>query len=333
MCNDVISVPNSYLIKPGASTGAVETGTCRYEICPANSDICRIKYQFDQLTLAAPILGTAGTNEPTLTRSIGSCQSDSLVIGNGISSSPVICGTNTGQHMIMDSDGMGCHTVNIRIGAAPAAAMWDIHVTQHDCKDLTVLETTAGPKGCLQYFLGDANGAGRIDNFGYPGTGFATPETFGGAVTHLQNQQYTICIRRFMQSTRICYNEAVTVITPSIANQNSFGLSTSPNPAAQPATDEQCETDFITIPFGVASTTAAGFAGLANSAFRFCGNFFNNQATQTAGATVCSRSLPFIVGVNFDNSEEQVAGTDTSTGESGAAPTGTVGFHLQFTQS
>merc|ERR1712110_58009 len=73
MCNDVISVPNSYLIKPGASTGAVETGTCRYEICPANSDICRIKYQFDQLTLAAPILGTAGTNEPTLTRSIGSC--------------------------------------------------------------------------------------------------------------------------------------------------------------------------------------------------------------------------------------------------------------------
>ena len=96
----------------------------------------------------------------------------------------------------MDSDGESCNNVNIVIGSSTTTTrVWDIAVTQYSCIDTTLLENTAGPKGCLQYMTGDKNGAGRIDNFGSD----PTLTTFGASVTHLANQQYNICIRYYLQ--------------------------------------------------------------------------------------------------------------------------------------
>merc|ERR1719229_1435508 len=107
----------------------------------------------------------------------------------------------------MDSDGDACNTININIGAG-ATSRWSIAVTQYDCLDMTALENTAGPKGCLQYHLGDAAGAGNLDNFGYVGTPPAN-EAIGNTVTHLQDQNYKICMRRHAQMSRICYEVRV----------------------------------------------------------------------------------------------------------------------------
>ena len=95
-CGDSSSVNSTYLI----SGTVASSSSCSYEICPANSNICRIKFQFTKLTLADPGLATAGASTANVGDSIGACSTDSLHIstsgtGNG---SPVICGTNTGQH-------------------------------------------------------------------------------------------------------------------------------------------------------------------------------------------------------------------------------------------
>ena len=100
--------------------------------------------------------------------------------------------TDNSFAVIMDSDGKSCNNVNIVIGSSTTTTReWDIAVTQYSCVDTTLLENTAGPKGCLQYMTGDKDGAGRIDNFGSD----ITLTTFGASVTHLANQQYNICIR------------------------------------------------------------------------------------------------------------------------------------------
>ena len=92
----------------------------------------------------------------------------------------------------MDSDGETCHNLNINVGSTTTTRSWDIHVTHYDCKDLTMLENTAGPKGCLQYHLGSSTGTGRIDNFNYVGASWPASPT---SPQHLINQEYNICMR------------------------------------------------------------------------------------------------------------------------------------------
>ena len=49
----------------------------------------------------------------------------------------------------------------------------------------------AGPPGCLQYYTATT---GLFKNFGYPSSN--TASTTADSTTHLQNQNYDICIRR-----------------------------------------------------------------------------------------------------------------------------------------
>jgi len=326
-CGATISQNNTFLIKDSVDASS----SCTYKICPTSKNVCRIKFQFDALTLADPIAGTAGDAGTTGSgNSVGACNTDMMFISGGSgNASPVICGTNTGQHMIMDSDGKdtSCNTININIGAGSTSAKWTIAVTQYDCVDMTALENTAGPEGCLQYHLGDKDGAGRVDNFGYPGVSW--PTTIGSAVTHLQDQKYNVCIRRHAKSTTICYTvvPAGAVAPGSASDQGGFGLSAQADDVAKSAVDAGCTTDFITIPNGAATGTIA--------AFKFCGSYLNNAATATiTNAVVCSNQTPFEIGVNFDGSELVEAGkTKASETETLLFPSGLVGFHLTFAQS
>jgi len=326
-CGDTSNQNNTFLIKANQPASS----SCTYKICPKSDNVCRIKFQFDALTLAAPVLGTAGTPVMGAASAIGACATDSFSITGGTgNASPIICGTNTGQHMIMDSDGDACNTININIGAGSTSS-WNIHVTQYDCTDMTLLENTAGPKGCLQYHLGNGaatgatapDGTGSIDNLGFPAD---TTATLDGATTHLQNQNYNICIRRVGTFTRICYTVQAAG-TASATDHDGFGLSTQAMTTAMSAVDGGCTTDFITIPNG------QEMAAINAPAFKFCGNFLDNNAiAQAANAVVCSNVQPFIIGVNFDGSELQ-GNTDTTDDETILFPAGTVGFHFAFAQS
>jgi len=331
-CGDTSRENNTYII----SDTIAASSSCQYTICPCTKNVCRIKFQFDDLTLAAPTVATAGASVANTGASVGACNTDSMMISGGTGNgSPIICGDNTGQHMILDSDGNGdtCHDVNLNFGAGNAARSYSIRVTQYDCVDMTALENTAGPKGCLQYHLGDMNGAGNLDNFGYVGTPPAN-EAIGNTVTHLQDQNYKICMRRHAQMSRICYEVRVAgaaMPMAAMADQGSFGVSVSTDMemAAKSAVDSNCLTDFITIPNGV----AMGEANLAMAAYKFCGRFLNNQDSMASPSVkVCSRAKPFVVGVNF-GAGEIIGGTMMGfDDETTLMPTGTVGFHLSYTQ-
>jgi len=96
--------------------------------------------------------------------SIGDCADDAFSVSSpGHSGSPVICGFNSGQHMIVDAS-EECHTVAFHLGsAASTSRTWDIKVTQYYCGE----ESVAGPQGCLQYFTGDT---GTVSSFNFPTT-------------------------------------------------------------------------------------------------------------------------------------------------------------------
>jgi len=117
----------------------------------------------------------------------------------------------------------------------------------------------------------------------------------------------------------------------SASAQGAFGLSKNGGTdTVQAEIDDGCDSDFITIPLAVASGVGAG--DITASAFRICGRNLNNQEAGTA-VTVCSRVLPFVMGVKFDAMEVEATATQAlENDESVGPPTGYVGFHLQFKQ-
>ena len=169
---------------------------------------------------------------------IGACTTDSFTISSpGHVGSPLICGLNSGQHMIIDSSGNACQEINVNIGAsATTTRSWDIYVTQYTCGQ----EDEAGPRGCLQYFK-DTTGTVKSFNFNPSNTAAAAIDT---STTHLQNQHYDICVRREAGYCYICY-----IPFNSIAGGASYGVgfAAADNAAAKSAGGTRCMDDYIAV--------------------------------------------------------------------------------------
>ena len=134
--------------------------------------------------------------------------------------------------VILDSTGSDCQKINFNIGASTGTTRsWDIFVTQYSCGQ----EDEAGPPGCLQYYTGST---GLVKSFGYltSNTNAATSE----ATTHLQNQNYNVCVRREKGMCYICWSEW--------DSDDSFGLSLSDTAAiAKANTGSDCSLDYIVV--------------------------------------------------------------------------------------
>ena len=197
---------------------------------------------FQTLSLADSVVSTAKATGDTLVRDhgTGDCVTDTMTISSpGKIGSPIICGYNTDQHMILDV-GLGCQQVNFNIGATTSTRSWDIYVTQYTCGQ----EDLGGPPGCLQYHTGTT---GLLKNFGYPSSNSATATDV--STSHLQNQMYQICIRRSSGYCYICYGS-----WNSIQASMSFGLSNpsacsgnSCTTASNAGLGTACSTDYITV--------------------------------------------------------------------------------------
>lgn len=324
-CNTTSSENNTYLVQ---SSSTSITSPCNYKICPCNTNICRIRYDFNTLTLATPPALTALLTAETPSNAYGMCDTDAFSINNpGGAGSPIICGTNTGYHMILDSDGLNCQDANFLIGTTTTTTRaWTIRVTQYGCDQ----QDEAGPPGCLQYYTSSSN---YIQNFGFP-TGWSS-----GSATltymHLVNQHYNICVRRVSGYCYVCFNAAG---SDKSAPTSTFSVSSSPSTtAAQGAIDYPCVTDYVMIPGGsvatVADDTSTGEIADNQYAMRICGRFFSAISADTNNSTVCTKTTPFMVGVHFDQ-YERCAGTadNTSTCELLTAPQGGVGFKLLYWQ-
>jgi hypothetical protein len=267
-------------------------------------------------TVAAGALTTNGG-------AIGDCITDQFSLSSpGNVGSPVICGVNAGQHMIVDASD-ACSVASFNIGGTTTPREWDIKVTQYACGDLQ-----GGPEGCLQYFTGTS---GKVSSFNFPTT---TP--IGSTTTHLSSQRYSMCFRQEQGFCSICFTTSTT-ITPALttpAIQSSFGLSVSPLAAlAEAGVDQSCTSDYLLIQSATSSPAVT-----TNTRDRLCGRIFDTTPNSAiTGHSVCTSVIPFQIG--FVSNANEATGrlplpvvNDPTTNEQDLAPGGIVGFSLNYVE-
>jgi len=354
-CGGTTAENCTYLQQEASNSPRFDSDTlntqCSYKICPQTSSVNRIKLELRTFTIAPPgvpdPLDGKSANSELANRQIGQCADDTFSVGNA----PIICGANSGQHMIVDTDGSSCVTALFSWGQATQSRSYTIHVIQYESTN-----EMGGPPGCLQFFTG---ATGLVQTFNWQTTTTST---------HLANQNYDVCVRKMIGMCVICWSPET---TGAGTDTGSFGVSNGQNSGdgtpKSAAGQTQCTTapdpgadsvDFIIIPNGVSNGGAnnpnvvpgAGINtntvadDLANAESEFCGRYFNPAGAQDTDGSICSRSVPFKLGVRFDGfeaapgdgeadfdmqSKQETSGDDVATG---TLPLGTMGFSLGFTQ-
>jgi len=312
-CGATSSQNNTYAIKTSYST-STDSDPCTYTICKCSSSICKIRIDFDTMVLAAPF-STSSTAVAADSGKTGDCIYDTLSITNpGGSSPPVICGTNTGQHMFVPaSDSCNVMDINIDTGTSTTTRQWQMKFTQYECGNQMAPELD-----CLQYHTADI---GTIASYNYDLSATTAVST---SQTHLSSQYYDICFRRQRGYCSICFSPQITGTAATAAG--SFGLSASSDgPAQKGAVGTQCsgitassaiaanaigDGDYIEI---VNLQPSIGTTGTVSNIGRVCGSWFNTADAQTAHITACSWSTPFKVGVHFDEDDSIGATADVAS--------------------
>merc|ERR1712241_261922 len=342
-CGSTTSDNCTYLNQDSSTDPSTDEGSttaCSYKICPRSTDITRIRLDMTSFTISGPVTNTEATGTgitQTDASSIGACAEDSFTVSGGTSNVPVICGSNDGQHMIVDTDGSGCVTAMFNYGSATTARAYTIHVLQYSSSN-----EMGGPPGCLQFYTGTT---GTVKTFNY----VTATETTS---THLQNQDYNVCVRALADMCSLCWLPS-TVGTSATPTRGSFALSNGGSTSAAngaaagvlSGSGAACADDYVIIPQGV--TTAA----IANSATipvrangeRFCGRRFNPSVTGVQpDVSICSSSKPFKMTVVTDGGELATTAAAVQTGATNegsisaanaADNRGTLGFSLTFTQN
>ncbi|XP_059087177.1 uncharacterized protein LOC131883677 [Tigriopus californicus] len=331
-CGSTFSENCTYLTQEATS---MVSSSCVYTICKCSSDICRIRFDMTSFSIGGPVVGTTETVAANA-GAIGDCTTDQFsVTAPGGVGSPVICGFNSGQHIIVDASDQ-CHKAAFTLSGSAATRSWDIKVTQYTCS-----QQEGGPDGCLQYFTGTS---GTISSFNFPTASAAV----SAQTTHLSNQCYNICIRRESGRCAICYvpNFADSIAGAIISSQVAFGLSVSPAAIAESATGADCTTDYLLIPgaqdvIGPAMPLAQEVA-MSGLQGRICGRVLSSMTGKGLGdaylvgtpamqISVCSQATPFVITFKTDDNEVET-GADALTAEVKVAPGGIIGFSLDYQQ-
>jgi len=345
-CGGTTAENCTYLQQEASNSPRFDSDTldtqCSYKICPQTSSVNRIKLELRTFTIAPPGVPTAldgaAVGTDFMNTNIGQCIDDTFSAGN----SPIICGTNSGQHMIVDTDGESCVTALFSWGLATQSRSYTIHVIQYESTN-----EMGGPPGCLQFFTG---ATGLVQTFNWQ---TATTST------HLANQNYDVCVRKMIGMCVICWAPETTGVVDTTTG--SFGVNNGGSAAiaAMSASGADCgadadddSNDFVIIPSGVAHTAQlVAPGGILNTATvvanaigedKFCGRYLAAGAAAAGDTSVCSRVTPFKLGVRFDDFEATggaagaVANADTQEASGPVAnsnnPLGTSGFSLGFQQ-
>merc|ERR1719493_332832 len=220
-CGSSSSANNTYAIISSYST-STDSDPCTYKFCKTNSDVCKLRIDFDTMVLAGPT-GLSSTVAATDGPNLGDCSYDSLTVTNpGGASPPVICGYNTGQHMWVPASDM-CNTINIDIdtGTTSTTRKWQIKVSQYECGNMMM-----PVDNCLQYHTART---GTIASFNWDTRATA----LAAAQVHLSSQYYDICIRRAQSYCSVCYSPYISSSINTIAS--SYGVGGSSVDATQTA--------------------------------------------------------------------------------------------------
>lgn len=238
-----------------------------YTINKCSCDVCSVRLDFETFTTAGPALTTEVTG--------GVCVDSFVVSGTSGLSSPVICGSNTDQHIYMEM-GSGCSdtaTLVFTFAGTSTIRTWEIKATQVKCG-----ARNEAPDGCLQYHT---TLSGRFQTFNFAET--TTPQ-------HLASQDYGVCIRQEEGYCCIQY-------TPC-SDSNSYSLDSLH--ATMAKQDDLCTMDYV----GIAGVQACGTQNSgAVLKTRLCGptGILNIQTDQTVTLnSVCDCTEPFIVNFYTD---------------------------------
>ncbi|GLG98492.1 Uncharacterized protein GBIM_05134 [Gryllus bimaculatus] len=184
-CRNVTTHAMSYFVNPSYPNQDSGTSFCDFRIDVTNKNICQLRLDLEQFSLAAPH------------RHMGICRNDRFIamtsLPNGIGISE-LCGENHGQHFYVPVDATyaGSTSVSLMImtsGGKPYH--WRIRITQVDCKETPEL---AAPPGCLQYHT---EMKGVLESFNYA----------GGGGHYQTNLDYAVCIRRSPNTCRIVFTQ------------------------------------------------------------------------------------------------------------------------------
>jgi len=215
------------------------------------------------------------------------------VTSPGNAAPPVICGTNTGDHMYVNVEtGSTCSDMVFSLSSSSTVQRsWAIKITQYSCDYIN-----KAPEGCLQWFFGSTTGT--IQSFNWANK------------QHLADQNQNICVRRESNTCQICYTQS------SDDDFKISGMAAMAVVACGYGTDG-LGTDYDQLIIPAPSKLADG-ANIANDN-AFCGAFLADAAGGD-DATVCSKRLPFMVrfvtdGFEFDmESLIGTAGMDNNQG-------------------
>lgn len=291
-CGGTSSTNNTHLVQDATTTAS----TCSYTICPSNTDICKIRIDFETMVLSPASSGTD---------TVGLCTDDTFTVSSpGATNPPLLCGTLTGHHIYLAASS-SCHTLDTVISSSDTATsrQWNIKVSQIECTSPML-----PPGGCLQYFTGTE---GYLYNFGR----VSSSDDGASSTKHLASQDYNMCIRR---EEGYCSMEYFSKYDAAGTDQ---GFAVSAAPAVEGfAGSVACNTDYVQIPNLIAqnptSPVPSTQALVVSIGDRLCGN---NWGTAAAAQTYVTFTAPYTVGVHFD-------GDETPTNEKSA------GFAILFTQ-
>jgi len=271
------------------STGSEAAGACTIKICPCSSGICQLRMDFSSFQITGPATVTDVIGKETDGKIIGAgknaaittaCLTDTFSVtgGTGINTPPRICGTNTGEHMYVDSSER-CNDLSFQLGSAAngvsaiATRKWSIKVTQYSCD-----YNNLAPDGCTQYFWGGTTGSVMSYNFD------------GGM--HLADQNHLFCVRKERNYCRICWSVADAAdLVLSRKTPEMKGKTGATNGCCGYGADGMKTTGYDCIVIPGAEKQADGAAVAAT---KQCGRTKGLvTADDGANATVCSKSTPF----------------------------------------
>jgi len=279
-CGGTISNNRTYLRNPNYPSAYTTAGTCTWTLSKSSTDVCLIRLDFDESSIAQP--STAGVCTDYF---IGTPAKTTKA-------SPPICGENAGQHMYLDAAAYSdsSATLALTLSGTTTSRNWKIKVSMIECSSLT-----KPPTGCLQYFTGST---GSVSSFNYQDS---------ATYTQVQSHAYSTCIRQEKGYCTIGWKQAGT---------DTFKMTRSTAPSQTgPGCNPTGQGDYVTIPNGSNEGMYDGNCEappgpspvVLNSLDKFCGGTLTCIKASATPAEVVSNVRPFVLGVHTNNAEGATA--------------------------
>ncbi|XP_059097096.1 uncharacterized protein LOC131891509 [Tigriopus californicus] len=266
-------------------------GECTASINPANTDVRQIRLDFERFQIAGPslvssevtkILNGSPSFMGTPNAAVGQCNLDRFQVqGGSHGRPPIICGLNTGQHMLLDVDESSNIDLSFQFGSVATVRSFQIRVTQYEMNSPNL-----APAGCTQYFT-SASGTGVVQTY-----------NFGNV--HLADQSQVMCVRQIQNACRICWTVADDADF-AVSGSVSFGIggSTQVESCCGPNSkgSNKQGLDCLSLP------SAENKEGTARLRSRFCGRNKGLTTGPAVSITICSKLTPFQITFRSDSFE------------------------------